>query len=112
MKHKFRFLCLIKLKYTTIDKHVIATGYRNFLAQFSVSLNNIISAYISIIITVIAIIIITIIIAIVFVTFLIVIIILLLSLFIIIIIYVIVGYQKNSIIVNCEIKIIIGQEMN
>ena len=111
MKHKFRFLCLIKLKYTTIDKHVIATGYRNFLAQFSVSLNNIISAYISIIRTVIAIIIIIIIITIVFVTFLIVIIILLLLSFIIIT-YVIVGYQKNSIIVNCEIKIIIGQEMN
>ena len=41
-----------KLKYNTvIDKHLIATGYNNFLAQFSVSLNNIMCAYISIIIT-------------------------------------------------------------
>ena len=40
-----------KLKYSTvIDKHLIATGYNNFLAQFSVSLNNM-CAYISIIIT-------------------------------------------------------------
>ena len=79
MKHKFWFLCLIKLKYTTIDKHLIATGYSNFLAQFSVSLNNIMSAYISIIIIVIAITIIIIIInTTVFITFLIVFIILLL----------------------------------
>ena len=41
-----------KLKYSTvIDKHLIATGYNNFLAQFSVSLNNIMCAYISKIIT-------------------------------------------------------------
>ena len=44
-------------------------------------------------------------------TFLIVIIILLL-LSLIIITYVIDCYQKNSIIATCEIKIIIGQEMN
>ena len=81
MKHKFWFLCLLKLKYTTIDKHLIATGYSNFLAQFSVSLNNIMCAYISIIIIVIAItIIIIIIITTVFITFCIVIILLLLLL--------------------------------
>ena len=81
MKHKFWFLCLLKLKYTTIDKHLIATGYSNFLAQFSVSLNNIMSAYISIIIIVIAItIIIIIIITTVFITFCIVIILILLLL--------------------------------
>ena len=81
MKRKFWFLCLLKLKYTTIDKHLIATGYSNFLAQFSVSLNNIMCAYISIIIIVIAItIIIIIIITTVFITFCIVIILLLLLL--------------------------------
>ena len=81
MKHKFWFLCLLKLKYTTIDKHLIATGYSNFLAQFSVPRNNIMCAYISIIIIVIAItIIIIIIITTVFITFCIVIIFLLLLL--------------------------------
>ena len=80
MKHKFWFLCLLKLKYTTIDKHLIATGYSNFLAQFSVSCNNM-CAYISIIIIVIAItIIIIIIITTVFITFCIVIILILLLL--------------------------------
>ena len=47
MTPMFNKTCLIKLKYTTIDKHLIATGYSNFLAQFSVSLNNIMCAYIS-----------------------------------------------------------------
>ena len=55
MKHKFCFLSLIKLKYTTIDKHLIATEYSNFLAQFSGSLNNIMCVYVSIIIIVIGI---------------------------------------------------------
>ena len=55
MKHKVWFLWLIKLKYTTTDKHQIATGYSNFLTQFSASLNNLMCAYISIIIIVIAI---------------------------------------------------------
>ena len=86
-------------------KHLIATGYSNFLAQFSVSLNNIMCAYISIIIIVIAITII-IIINIVFITFLIVIVILLLLLLLLllslIITYLIDCYQKSSIIVvNC-----------
>ena len=87
MKHKFWFLCLIELKYTTIDKHLIATGYSNFLAQFSVSINNIMSAYTSKIIIVIeiTITIIIIIITIVIIIFLIVIIILLLLLSLIII---------------------------
>ena len=87
-------------------KHLIATGYSNFLAQFSVSLNNIMCAYISIIIIVIAITII-IIITTVFITFLIVIVILLLLLLLLlllslIITYLIDCYQKSSIIVvNC-----------
>ena len=84
-------------------KHLIATGYSNFLAQFSVSLNNIMCAYISIIIIAIAITII-IIITTVFITFLIVIVILLLLLLLLslIIIYLIDCYQKSSIIiVNC-----------
>ena len=49
MKHKVLFQRLIKLKYNTIYKHQIATGYSNFLTQFSVSLNNLLCAYISII---------------------------------------------------------------
>ena len=69
-------------------------------------------AYISIIIIVIAITIMIIIInTTFFITFHIVIIILLL-LSLAIITFVINCYQKNSIIVNCEIKIIIGQEVN
>ena len=39
---------LIKLKYDTTDKHQIAPGYTNFLTQFSVSLNNLVHAHISI----------------------------------------------------------------
>ena len=56
MKNKVCFRRLIKLKYNTTDKNLIVTGYTNFLTQFSVSLNNLVRAYITIIVTIIIII--------------------------------------------------------
>ena len=57
MKHKVCFRRLIKLKYNAANKNLIATGYTNFLTQFSVSLNNLVCAYVTIVVIVIIIVI-------------------------------------------------------